>query len=162
MFEFTESIQVNASLSRSWRYLVDVERWWPASNPEHDNIEILGEDRALSVGTQIRIHEKVAGIPGEAVGEVTDYVEEDHLTWEAVAKYRLWGVPMKVSEGVRWSLRPQDDGVELSATVWAKFPRGLRGKSFEWLFKGPLNGVAKDRQHARRELEFIKGELERK
>jgi hypothetical protein len=95
------------------------------------------------------------------MGEVTEYVERDHITWKAdVARYRLWGVPLQVSEGVRWSLRPADGGVELSATVWATFPGGLRGRLFEWLFKGPLGGVTKDRRHARQELEFIKKQLE--
>lgn len=65
-----------------------------------------------------------------------------------------------MSEGVRWSVRPSGEGTVLSATVWASFP-GLKGRLMEWLFQGPLNGAARDRLHAQRELEFIRSELEK-
>lgn len=92
---------------------------------------------------------------------MTEYVENDHVTWKAeVARYRLWKITLEVTEGVRWSLTPMEKGVALSATVWAIFPSGLVGRCFEWLFKGPLRGEAQDRSHARRELEYIKQELE--
>lgn len=48
----------------------------------------------------------------------------------------------------------------VSATVWAIFPSGLMGRCFEWIFEGPLRGEAKDRSHARKELEYITQELE--
>jgi hypothetical protein len=162
MFEFTETIAIEAAPVRMWGYLLDIEEWWPRSNPEHDSIEVLDEDSRLGVGTRIRIRERVAGIPGEAVGRVTEYVEGQQLTWESDnARYSLWGIPLRVEEGVRWSLRPAQHGVDLSATVWAVFPRGPWGRLVEWLFKGPLDGVNKDRQHARRELEYLKHALER-
>ena len=161
LFEFTESIQIQASLDRAWRYLVDIEQWWVPSNPEHDSLEILGKGQELDVGTRIRIREKIAGIPGEALGEVTELSAPHHITWKAdLACYRLWGIPLRVTEGVRWSLVPSEAGVKLSATVWAIFPCGLKGRLVEWLFKGPLQGETKDRRHAQRELEHIKKELE--
>jgi hypothetical protein len=161
MFKFTESVRIEASLDRTWAYLVDVENWWTPSNPEHETLEILGQDKTLGVGTRIRIREKIAGIPGEAIGEVTEYATRERVTWKAdTARYRLWGIPLEVSEGVSWHLRPLETGIELSATVWAIFPAGLKGRCIEWLFKGPIQGEAKDRLHARRELEYIKQELE--
>lgn len=162
MFQFTESIQIRASLDRAWNYLVDVEKWWPPSNPEHESLEIIDRNRPLSKGTKIRFRERVAGIPGEMEGEVTEYAERDHITWESsMARYALCGLTFDVREGVRWNVRDEGPFVILSATVWAIFPNGLKGSALEWLFKGPLRGEAKDRLHARRELEYVKRELER-
>ena len=162
MFEFTESIEIEASPDRAWRYLLDIDHWWAPSNPEHESLEIISEGEQLRVGTRIRIREKIAGIPGEALGEVTELSEPHHITWKAdLARYRLWGLSLRVTEGVRWSLRPSETGVKLSATVWANFSTGFKGRLVEWLFKGPLQGETKDRRHAQRELEYIKNELER-
>jgi len=129
MFEFTESAKIETSQERAWRYLLDVERWWVPSNPEHESIELLDGKAKLEVGTRIRLKEKVAGIPGEAVGKITELDEPNHLTWKAeLACYRLWGISLRVTEGVRWSLVPLERGVKLSATVWAIFPRTLKGR----------------------------------
>lgn len=161
MFSFTESIEIGATLDQAWAYLADVDKWWVASNPEHESLEILDRSTPLGKGTRIRMREKIAGIPGEAVGEVTEYVEQERVTWQAdVARYRLWGIKLALAEGVRWTLQPLERGVTLSATVWALFPRGLKGRCVEWMFRGLLRGEAKDRLHARRELEYIKQQLE--
>lgn len=161
MLQFTESVKIETTPDRAWAYLVNVEKWWPPSNPEHESLEILDRDKALGKGTRIRIRERIAGIPCEAIGEVTEYVERERVTWQAeVARYRLWGITLEVTEGVRWSLGPLEKGVTLSACIWASFPGGPKGRCLEWMFKGPLRGEAKDRSHARRELEYIKQELE--
>jgi hypothetical protein len=162
MLEFTESIEIRASQEQAWKYLADVEHWWAPSNPEHESLEILDDDKNLGVGTRIRIREKVAGIPGEAIGEITEINKPHHITWKAdLARYRLWGMSLRLTEGVRWSLVPVEGGVRLSATVWAVFAPNLKGRLVEWLFKGPLQGETKDRRHAQRELEYIKRDLER-
>jgi len=162
MFEFTERIAIAAPLQRAWDYLVRVEEWWPPSNPEHDALEILETDKRLRRGTRIRIREKIAGIPGEADGVITEFSPPETVTWQADrARYRLFGVPLEVSEGVRWTLAPKDDGVVLSATVWARFPTGAKGRALAWLFAGPMRGIEKDRRHTRTELDFVKRALER-
>lgn len=161
MFDFTESVEIETTADRLWSYLIDIESWWPTSNPEHESLEILSYDKHLAVGTRLRIRERIAGIPGEAEGEITELVEADHVSWEADrARYRLWGIPLEVAEGVRWTLRPGTYGIHLAATVWARFPGGWKGRLVEWLFKRPLDGVRKDREHTRRELEHIKAQLE--
>jgi hypothetical protein len=43
MFEFTESNQIQAPTSVVWELLRDVDRWWVASNPEHDSLERLDD-----------------------------------------------------------------------------------------------------------------------
>lgn len=161
MFEFTESIEIQASQEHAWSYLLDVQHWWAPSNLEHEGLEILDDDKELAVGTRIRIREKVAGIPGQAIGEITEIKRLHHITWKAdLACYRLWGISLRLTEGVRWSLVPHEGGVKLSATVWAIFAPNLKGRVMEWLFKGPLQGETKDRRHAQRELEYIKRDLE--
>ncbi|MFI0448857.1 hypothetical protein [Actinomadura sp. 6N118] len=52
------------------RPFLDLDGWWVASNPEHDTLEHL-DDRGIEVGARVRIREKIAGIPGEAIGEIT-------------------------------------------------------------------------------------------
>lgn len=159
---FTEQIEIDTSVTRLWAFLVDIERWWLASNPDHQSLDIVDGDGPVGPGSRIRIREKIAGIPGEALGEVTEFVVGDHMTWEAgQARYRLWGIPLQVREGVRWQLRPHESGrVALSATVWAEFPEDWKGRIAEWLFTGPLRGERRDRRHARRELEYIRRQLE--
>jgi hypothetical protein len=40
MFEFTESISITATRSEIWRRMVNIEQWWPPSNPEHTSIGV--------------------------------------------------------------------------------------------------------------------------
>lgn len=73
MLQFTVSVEIKAEPERVWRYLLDIGNWWLPSNPEHESIEILDGDEPLRPGTRIRIRERIAGIPGEAIGSVTEY-----------------------------------------------------------------------------------------
>jgi len=44
--------------------------------------------------------------------------------------------------------------------VWAEFPAGIIGRLLEWYAKSLLNIVDRDREHARRELEYLKAAIE--
>jgi len=70
VFDLTETVHIKAPAETVWNTLQDIETWWLASNPEHHSIERL-DDRGIAVGAQLRIREKVAGIPGEAIGVIT-------------------------------------------------------------------------------------------
>lgn len=161
MFEFTATIKIQTSVDALWTYLLDIERWWLPSNPEHQGIEILSEDQNLEEGTMILIREKVVGIPGEAIGEITDISEHNKITWQSDhARYRFWGIPFTIKEGVSWQINPKPKGTELSAHVWAKFPSTVIGQVMEWVFKNLVNGIEKDYKHAMTELRYIKSQLE--
>lgn len=162
MFEFTETILIEAPPPRVWEVMSDVEGWWPASNPEHQSFEAL-DDRGLEVGARIRIREKIAGIPGEAVGAITDVKPGSEVTWEAPeTRYRWHGIAMTVEEGVTWRIEPHDEGAgaQVSAHVWARFPTGILGRVVGWAFVRLLDGIEKDREHARTELRYLKRLIE--
>lgn len=162
MFEFTETIRIEAPPDVVWSVLEHVEAWWPQSNPEHESIEQLDDGRALGVGTRLRIREKVAGIPGEAVGTITALTPGTEVTWTSKdARYRWLGQSITLGEGVTWRTEPAGAGATtLSAHVWATFPSTLRGRAIEWVFTHLLDGISKDRQHARTELEYLKTRIE--
>lgn len=154
-------IEIGAPPEVVWDVLKDIEGWWPASNPEHEGLERL-DDRGIEVGANLLIREKIAGIPCEAVGEITRVDPGSAVTWEAPeARYRWFGIPLTVGEGVTWAIAQSGVGMtRLSAHVWATFPSGLFGRALESIFKGVLNGVEKDREHARTELRYLKRIIE--
>ncbi len=156
MFEFTESVVIAAPLPVVWEVLQDLENWWPASNPEHESIERL-DDGGNQVGAVLRVREKIAGVPGEAVGTITRVDPQAAVTWEAPkARYRIQGVPFTIGEGVTWTVQPEPEGAtRLSAHVSATFP-GPFGWLLQWTFTYLFRGVEKDRAHARTELLYLK------
>ena len=159
MFDFTESIQIDAPAPTVWEVLRDLENWWPASNPEHESLEQL-DDRGIEVSARIRIREKIAGIPGEAIGTITKVQPGSTVTWEAPqARYRWFGVPITIGEGVTWSIEPTDDATRVSAHVWATFPT-LPSRMLEPIFTRLLKGIEKDREHTRIELRYLKQLIE--
>lgn len=169
MFEFTETILIHAAPATVWEVLRDIESWWPASNPEHDSLERLDDRDILDVGTRLRIHERIGGIPGEAVGEITHVNPPFSVTWEAPsARYRWLGMSIQIGEGVTWSIEPHPEphsaphtaGTKLSAHVWATFPPGRSGRLLELAFRHLLRGVEKDREHTRTELRYLKHTIE--
>lgn len=162
-FEFTEAITVDAPPALVWQVMSDLDGWWVASNPEHVSLERL-DDRGIAVGARLRIREKIAGVPGEYVGELTRVLPQREVTMEApAARYRLLGVPFTVGEGVTWRLEPADDGTsQVSANVWATFPYGVFGHVLAWAFVHVLNGIDKDREHARVELRYLKRIIEKR
>lgn len=114
------------------------------------------------MGTRFRIREKIAGVPGEGVGVVTHVDPGAAVTWEADRiRYRLYGVRFTIGEGVTWRVDPHEpEGSLLSARVWARFPGGLLGRILWLVFSRLLDGVEKDRRHARVELEYLKKSIE--
>ena len=160
MFEFTETITVDASPSTVWNVMTDLEGWWPPSNPEHESLERL-DDRGIEVGAQIRIREKVAGIPCVADGQITRVDPMSTVTWEARAQYKCLGVSVPIGEGVTWRIQSGDrDATQVSAHVWATYPHGLFGRFVGFVFTRLLNGIEKDREHARTELLYLKRVIE--
>lgn len=156
MFEFIETVVIAAPPPVVWVVLQELENWWPASNPEHESIERL-DDGGIRVGAVLRVREKIAGVPGEAVGTITRADPQAAVTWEAPkARYRILGVPFTIGEGVTWSVQSEPAGAtRLSAHVWATFP-GPFGWLLQWMFTFLFRGVEKDREHARTELHYLK------
>lgn len=161
MFEFTEAIHIAAPAERTWDVLKDIDGWWMASNPEHQALEHLDARAVTDVGAALRIREKIGGIPGEAVGTITAVEPGKAVSWEADARYRWIGVSIPVREGVTWRVEPRGtDACTLSATVWAQFPRTSLGRVAFFAFSRLLNGIEKDRNHARAELVYLKKAIE--
>lgn len=163
-FDFTETIRIDAPAPTVWATLVDIETWWLPSNPEHDSIERLDAGHEITVGTRFRIREKIAGVPGTGLGAITHLDPGTSVTWESdQMRYRLLAaVPFTISEGVTW--RVDSDGPDhccVSAHVWARFPTGPGGRLLWLLFTRLLNGINKDRRHARTELEYLSAILGR-
>lgn len=159
MFEFTESVYIEAAPTRVWDIFADVEAWWPPSNPEHIGIQV--EDRPIREGSRVTFEEKVAGIPARASGRITELHPGESATWEGVARYRYLGlIPFTVEEGVCWTLEPAAGGTRMSARVWAVFPRTLFGRLLEWYATWVIDVIRQDRAHARCELEWFKGHME--
>jgi hypothetical protein len=161
MYNITASIIIHAPIQKVWDYMLDIENWWPKSNPEHVSLEYLGGRHELSLGARIKIREYIAGVPCEAVGEITEFTVLEKASWVAEAEYSYFGFKVKVKEGVRWLFANKEEGVELSAYVWAEFPNTLFGKFVEWYFLNVLKGAKKDYEHTMRELEYIKREVEK-
>lgn len=162
MFEITPKIRIEAPPAVVWEFLIDVNNWWLESNPEHIELDVRSADEEIQNGTRIFLRERIAGIPGEALGEISEFDEQRKLTWESDdATYSYFGVRFSVQEGVTWQIKPVDRGTELSAHVWAYFPDGLPGTILEWWFKHVIDGVNKDYEHAMTELRYIKREIER-
>lgn len=161
MFEIEPTIGIEAPPGTVWKYLIEIEDWWVPSNPEHDSLAILSDDEELREGTRIRVREQIAGLPGIAVGEITEFRPPELITWEASnARYRYHGLHISVDEGVSWKLEPAGEGTNLTAHVWASFPETFFGNLIEWSFKNVLDGVEKDYQHTRKELEYLKETVE--
>lgn len=159
-FEFTETIDIQAPPRSVWDVMGDLE-WWVPSNPEHESLERL-DDRGIAAGARLRIRERIAGIPGEYIGELTRVEPMSEVTMEApAARYRFFGIPFTVGEGVTWRLESADGATsQVSARVWGTFPCGLAGRVVAWVFANILNGIAKDREHARIELRYLKRLIE--
>ena len=60
MFEFTETITIDAPASAAWNVMIDLEGWWPPSNPEHESIERL-DDRGIEVGARFGFERRSPG-----------------------------------------------------------------------------------------------------
>lgn len=54
-----------------------------------------------------------------------------------------------------------DGTIQVSTRVWAIFPHNAAGRAAEWIFTRLINGIAKDREHARTEPRYLKHIIER-
>lgn len=160
MFRFTESIEIAAPPDKIWDTLADIEKWWPPSNPEHISIEVQSADEPIGVGTEIVFAERIAGIKGEAAGSLTTWIPSRKAAWKGAAVYWYHGLPLHIQEGVSWMIENQGNLSRLSVTVWALFPSNIFGRLAEWYAVKFLHLIARDREHARCELEFLKGMIE--
>ena len=160
MFEFAETVDIGAPLEEVWDYLADVDQWWLASNPEHIKIAMGGSGSDIVPGTKVSFEERIAGVRGRAEGTITKVVPENVIEWQGDAVYRYFGLSFRVREGVSWQVGDGDPGAKLSAHVWAEFSASFAGRLFEWYAKTLLNVVDRDREHARRELEYLRSAIE--
>lgn len=162
MVEIKQKLIIEAPPDVVWEHLIDVKEWWLDSNPDHIDLEIKSADQKIRAGTRMLIRERIAGILGEALGEISEFVEGEKVIWESnKATYQYLGIRFSVREGVSWQIEPVDKGSELTAHVWAHFPKGFFGRILEWWFKHIIDGVSKDREHAMTELRFLKTRIER-
>ncbi|MGD2056597.1 MAG: hypothetical protein PVJ15_07305 [Gammaproteobacteria bacterium] len=160
MFRFTETIEIASRPDAIWQTLVDIKKWWPPSNPEHISIDVRYAGKPIAVGTEIHFEERVAGIKGKASGSITKWMPQREAAWVGTAVYRYYGIPIRIQEGVSWSIESQGGVSTLSATVWAQFPPNLFGRVAEWYTIRLLNVIDRDREHARCELEYLKAVIE--
>ncbi|OBG36293.1 hypothetical protein A5673_18475 [Mycobacterium sp. E3198] len=161
MFDFSESVVIAAPHEQVWSVLSDIDGWWLASNHEHEGLEHLDSLPPTQVGARLRIREKIGGIPGVAEGTITAVDPGTAVTWEADALYRWFGIPLRVGEGVTWRAEPAGEAkTRVSARVWARFPEHLVGRVAAFAFVHLLNGIEKDREHARTELRYLKSVIE--
>lgn len=161
MWEFTADTEIDCDRESLWTVLSDVEDWWPKSNPDHVELEVLSEDKPMEEGTAIRIEEYVAGFRGRGEGHVVRYEPPERVVWESPAlTYRFLGLSVTVEEGVEWRLARLERGVVLGAHVWAVFPDTLWGRLAEFVAKRLMNGLQKDCEHAMEELRYLRGRLE--
>lgn len=67
----------------------------------------------------LRIREKVASVPGEAIGKMARFVPGTEVIWHApTTRYRLFGIRVTVDEAVTWRVHPRgQDATALSAHV---------------------------------------------
>lgn len=160
MVQFTESIAIASHPNEIWQTLADIEKWWPPSNPEHISIDVRSAGKPIGVGTEIFFEERVAGIKGKAAGSITTWIPEREAAWEGAALYRYYGIPIRIREGVSWSIESRGGTSRLSASVWARFPAYLFGRLAEWYTLKFLDVIDRDREHAHCELEYLKGVIE--
>lgn len=162
MLAFTESVTMGACPEAIWTRLVDLERWWVASNPEHILVEIESADKKVVEGTEIHFEERVAGVRAVARGRIVSMHPGVEAAWEGEAVFHYPGLRVLVNEGVKWRLAAVSrDLTIVSANVWAEFPSGLLGGVLEWHAKRLRKMEEREREHTRRELHYLKEWVER-
>ncbi|MCR6488974.1 hypothetical protein M8542_39710 [Amycolatopsis sp. OK19-0408] len=107
------------------------------------------------------VRETLRSIEGEWLGEPPPETSclrpAPVLNRSSFARYRWLGLPVDVAESVTWSVeRYGYDSTVVRAHVWAEFRAGLRARLMELAFARLLGGVARDREHTRLELRYLK------
>lgn len=160
MFSLTESVTITASSGVIWTHLLDLERWWTASNPDHIRLEIASPDKRVATGTPIEFEEKIAGVRGVAKGRIVWLHEGSGARWEGTATYYWMGMKIRVEEGVEWHIAGMGELAIVSARGWVYFPKGLFGRVVKWYAMKVLKLERADREHTRLELKYLKGMIE--
>ena len=160
MFQFTESISIAAQSDEIWNIFEDIEKWWPPANSEHANIEVNTFAKPVDAGTEVNFEERIAGIKGKASGSISRWVYAREARWEGEAFYRYCGISFRIQESVTWLIERRGKTSLLSAHVAAEFPPTLFGRFIEWYAIKVLGITDRDREHARRELEYLKTRIE--
>ncbi|MEV6643512.1 hypothetical protein [Amycolatopsis sp. NPDC051371] len=79
------------------------------------------------------------------------------LNRSSFARYRWLRQPVDVAESVTWSVeRYGYDSTVVRAHVWAEFRAGLHARLMELAFARLFGGVARDREHTRSALRYLK------
>ncbi|MGD8874292.1 MAG: hypothetical protein PVH38_04025 [Gammaproteobacteria bacterium] len=160
MFQFTESVSIAAQPDDVWNVFEDIEKWWPPSNPAHVSIAVNSSGNPVEAGTEVNFEERIAGIRGKASGSISRWIPAREARWEGEAVYRYYGISFRIQERVSWLFERRDKTTLLSAHVSAEFPPSLFGRFIEWYAIKILDIVDRDREHARRELEYLKSRIE--
>jgi hypothetical protein len=108
------------------------------------------------LGTEVILEQRIVGIKGQVVCAVTRGIPGHEAACEGGAVCRYYGIPFQIREGVSGLVQGRGETPKLSAHVWAQFPSSLFGRVLEWCTTNVLNVVERDREHARRELEYLK------
>jgi hypothetical protein len=160
MFSLTESVTITASPGVIWTHLLDLERWWTASNPDHIRLEIASPDKRVETGTRVEFEERIAGVRRKATGRIVWVHVDSAARWEGTAAYRWMGMNIPMEEGVEWHIAGMGELAIVSARVWMYFPKGLFGRAVKWYAMKVLKIERASREHTRLELKYLKGMIE--
>lgn len=156
MFSFTESVTITASPGVIWTHLVDLPRWWIASNPDHIRLEILPSGASVAKGVQVDFEEHIAGIRVAATGHITSFHDNTEMTWEGSAMYHYRGVSVPAQTGMKWRIAAMSGLAIVSAGSWVEFPPTTKGRLMAWHAGKHLHFLEAARKHTRRELHYLK------
>lgn len=156
MLSFTESVTITASPGVIWTHLVDLERWWTASNPDHVRLEILSPDKSIAVGTRIDFEERIAGLRIVAGGQIISRQTNCEMTWEGTAACHSAGFTVQAQEGMKWRIAELSGLALVSASLWIEFAGSTKGRLMEWHARKHLRILDAGREHMRRELNRLK------
>src|SRR2546426_1896490 len=149
MFEFEESVSIDAPVSDVWKFVTDVSRWWLPRAPT-TLLQLRTAKGLLGLGDEVGFEEWVGGIRGEARGTITEWTQGRAVTWEGEATYRYFGVRIRIEESVTWRGQTRNGGPPRSARGWGGVPPRVFGRLTEGGAGGVLLILDQERQHARR------------
>src|SRR3989454_3024964 len=121
MFEFEESVSIDAPVSDVWKFVTDVSRWWLPRAPT-TLLQLRTAKGLLGLGDEVGFEEWVGGIRGEARGTITEWQQGRAVTWEGEATYRYFGVRIRIEESVTWRVTTGSRRPDAVVPVGAWFP----------------------------------------
>ena len=156
------SITIRAAPEAIWDYASQAENW-TASNPrEHFGLRFFSPDNLPHAGTEFEQHESVAGIPATLHGRF-HFMEPPRLAfWSGIASYRALGglIRVRLAEGGVLHMEQEGSATRLSHNVYIDFTDSAWGRFVRWVFEKLLAGRQAVYEHAYRELEYFKSNLE--